>query len=41
VELEGGTLEHGSTNGSFTLRAQLPWPPGHAPAKTGTVGAGP
>ncbi|MEU1279267.1 histidine kinase [Streptomyces sp. NPDC005805] len=26
VELEGGVLEHGSTDGVFTLRARLPWP---------------
>jgi signal transduction histidine kinase len=26
VELEGGTLEHGSVDGVFRLRAWLPWP---------------
>ncbi|MFD5895206.1 sensor histidine kinase [Streptomyces sp. NPDC060366] len=25
VELEGGTLQHGSVDGTFTLRARLPW----------------
>lgn len=31
VELDGGTLRHGSDDGAFTLRARLPW---HAPPGT-------
>jgi signal transduction histidine kinase len=26
VHLEGGTLDHAATDGTFTLRARLPWP---------------
>lgn len=34
VELDGGTLQHGSVDGTFTLRARLPWhsPPAPGPA---------
>ncbi|WP_405796881.1 sensor histidine kinase [Streptomyces sp. NBC_01506] len=36
VELDGGTLRHGSVNGTFTLSARLPWysPPATGPAPT-------
>ncbi|GAA2623037.1 sensor histidine kinase [Streptomyces axinellae] len=27
LEIEGGTLQHGTADGLFTLRARLPWPP--------------
>ena len=27
LEIEGGTLQHGTDEGMFTLRARLPWPP--------------
>ncbi|WP_326689521.1 MULTISPECIES: histidine kinase [unclassified Streptomyces] len=26
LEIEGGTLQHGTTEGTFTLHARLPWP---------------